>query len=75
MNEIKKYTIPAGTLINTRNLTQDLRLKKHITRKDLIFEELANTGDGGLLYYFVFKDWLIAVNANDVIRVSDATEF
>ena len=73
IKKLMKYTIPAGTCVNTRNLDNDLRLKRHTTRQELQFEEVANTGDGGLLYYFVFGDWLIAVNANHVITHSDST--
>lgn len=58
-----KFVIPQGTRIHTRNVLQDLRMRPHITRKELSFEDRANTGDGGSLFYFQHGDWLISVHA------------
>ena len=71
MNKKEYYLIPAGTLIKTRNVECDLKLRPHLTRQDLGFEEIANTGDGGLLFYFQHGDWLIAVEAHQVKQGAD----
>ena len=64
MKTNNEFVIPVGTEINTRNVTADLRLRKHVTTTELRFTDLSNTGDGGFVYYFEHGDWLIAVNAN-----------
>ena len=70
MNKKTTYLIPAGTLIKTRNMQKHLRMSSHITRQELCFDDIANTGDGGLLWYFQHEDWLIAVEAHRVLHES-----
>lgn len=67
MNTNSKYRIPTGTRIKTRNVFRQLKMKPHITRQELSFGSIANTGDGGLLWYFQHGDWLISVEARQVL--------
>lgn len=76
-----KFVIPTGTRIHTRNVMQDLRMRPHVTRKELSFDDRTNTGDGGSLYYFQQGSWLISVDASQVrdvekegFVVSDSSE-
>ncbi len=66
MNTNIEYVIPSGTLVSTRNVLTQLRMREHITKQELVFSCRTNSGDGGLLYYFQHGDWLIAVDANSV---------
>ncbi len=71
MNKTTNYLIPAGTTIKTRNQFNQLKMKVHVTRRELCFENIANTGDGGMLWYFQHGDWLIAVPANRVLQATE----
>jgi len=61
-----RYKIPAGTRVEIQNLSTGDRGRPHVTRKELRFAERTNTGYGGSIFYFTFREWVIAVNANDV---------
>ena len=71
MKEKNNYLIPAGTLIKTRNVECDLKLRPHMTRQELEFDEIVNTGDVGLLLYFQHGKWLIAVETHCVLNQCD----
>jgi hypothetical protein len=60
------YTIAKGTVVHIRNEATELRLRRHVTRTDLTFDDYVVTGDGGTLYYFQHGDWLISVDAEHV---------
>ena len=64
MDRKHRYTIPAGTRVEIRNSKQGSELRQHVTRRPLHFEDRANTGYEGRIFYFLYQDWVIAVNAD-----------
>jgi hypothetical protein len=61
-----RYAVPAGTRVEIQNVVAGGRRRSHVTKKELRFAERTNTGYGGSIFYFTFREWVIAVNANDV---------
>lgn len=60
-----RYTIRAGTQVEVRKVgTRELR--RHTMRKTLHFHDRVDTGYGGQVFYFQYREWIIAVNSRDV---------
>lgn len=49
-------------------MVSELKLRPYITKRDLNFDDLLNSGDGGYVYYFRHGDWLIAVDADALVQ-------
>ncbi len=67
-----QYKIPLGTVVKTRNIELELKMRRYRTRREIWFDERLNTGDGGLVSYFLHGDWLIAVET-EAVEVSQRT--
>ena len=62
-----RYIVPVGTRVEIRNIKGTGQLRQHVTRKELQFADRTNTGYDGHVFYFQYGDWVIAVNADDVL--------
>lgn len=70
MNTHMNYVIPKGTRVRARNVRNDLRLRQHVTKMDLVFDKISCTGDGATLTYFRRLNWLIVVETEHVVEES-----
>lgn len=81
MNTQHYYVVPKGTRVKARNVKSDLKLRQHVTKVDLIFDQVSCTGDGATLTYFRRLNWLVVVETENIVKqhaeVSDVgrTEF
>lgn len=58
------YEIPAGTPVEIHNIKTNGKLRRHVTRKQLTFQERSGTGYGGHVFYFQHGDWEISVRSD-----------